>query len=447
MTAARSIGRYALHGEIASGGMATVHLARLLAVGGFARTVAVKRLHPQFAKDPEFVTAFLDEARLAARIRHPNVVPTLDVVATEGELFLVMEWIQGESLAKLRRLAKGGVPLPIACGVLAGALHGLHAAHEAHSERGEPLKLVHRDISPQNILIGIDGVPRVTDFGVAKAAGRVQTTREGKIKGKLRYMAPEQLLGKPLDRRADVFAAAIVLWEVLARRRLFRGEDVGSVLNAVLNRKLVPPSAFNSEVDRELDAIVMRGLCRDRDRRWPTALAMAVEIERVVPLPSAHAIGAWVQEIAGESLGERAEHLQRIESHECSAVQPIACTVPEVETPPPSEPGRRPRALTGVAIAALLAAVAISVTTLHARPSASERRAAEATVQPSAERPPPPAPAPRPRAATSSAPSPSARPVRPPPRPARRAPPSCDPPYTFVTTAGKTIRRWKPGCS
>src|SRR5262245_3092434 len=179
----RVVGRYALYGEIASGGMATVHFERLLGPVGFSRTVAIKRLHPQFAKDPEFVSMFLDEARLAARIRHPNVVATLDVVATKGELFLVMEYVQGESLSRLARavMARGeNLPPRIVASIMCGVLHGLHAAHEARDQRGEPLGIVHRDVSPQNVLVGIDGTARVVDFGVAKASGRHQSTRKGK---------------------------------------------------------------------------------------------------------------------------------------------------------------------------------------------------------------------------------------------------------------------------
>src|SRR6185295_12747149 len=150
------------------------------------RTVAIKRLHAQFAKNPEFVSMFLDEARIAARIRHPNVVATLDVVATEGELFLVMDYVQGESLsrlAKATRIRKERIPPRVLASVMSGALHGLHAAHEAKNERGEPLSIVHRDISPQNILVGTDGTARVLDFGVAKASGRIQNTKEGHLKG------------------------------------------------------------------------------------------------------------------------------------------------------------------------------------------------------------------------------------------------------------------------
>jgi len=224
---ARIVGRYAVYGEIAAGGMATVHYGRLLGQVGFSRTVAVKRLHPQFAKDPDFVAMLLDEARLAGRISHPNVASVLDVVAEDGELCLVMDYLQGESLARLNAAARArGVVIPprIACAILCGVLRGLHAAHEACSEQGEPLGIVHRDCSPQNVLVDLDGAVHVIDFGVAKALGRRSHTREGQLKGKLAYMAPEQLGGQ-VSRQTDVFAAATVLWETLTGESLFMGDN------------------------------------------------------------------------------------------------------------------------------------------------------------------------------------------------------------------------------
>src|SRR5262245_16586952 len=176
-----------MYDEIAAGGMATVHLGRVLGDAGFARTVAIKRLHPHYAKDPEFVSMFVDEARLAARITHPNVVSTVDAVTMGSELFLVMEYVHGESLAGLFYAAQhAGIRIPpaVAVAVVADVLYGLHAAHEARGEDGQPLGIVHRDISPPNILVGVDGVARVLDFGIAKAIVRVQTTREGQLKGK-----------------------------------------------------------------------------------------------------------------------------------------------------------------------------------------------------------------------------------------------------------------------
>ncbi len=312
----RTIGRYALHAEIAAGGMATVHIGRLLGPVGFARTVAIKRLHPPLAKDPEFVAMFLDEARLAARIRHPNVVSTLDVVATEGELFVVMEYVPGESLARLLRVVRTNkemVPVPIAATILVGVLHGLHAAHEARDERGEPLRIVHRDVSPHNILVGTDGDAHVIDFGIAKARGRMQVTRQGQIKGKLSYMPSEQLLGQPLDHRADIFAASIVLWEALTGQRLFQGVDDGDVYAKVLLGKVDPPSLHSREVSPELDAIVLRGLARDRSQRYATARDMALALEAVVPLAPPSQVGRWVEQLVGDSLAERTEQIAGIE--------------------------------------------------------------------------------------------------------------------------------------
>src|SRR5262245_17864891 len=173
----RTIGRYAMYGPIASGGMATVHFGRLTGEVGFARTVAIKRMHAPLARDPEFVAMFIDEARLAARIRHVNVVETIDVVAADQELMLVMDYVPGESLARLFRTSSERgerIPERIALAVICDVLHGLHAAHEARDERGQALGIVHRDVSPQNVLVGVDGTARVHDFGAAKGAGRIQ---------------------------------------------------------------------------------------------------------------------------------------------------------------------------------------------------------------------------------------------------------------------------------
>ena len=288
------MGRYALYEEIARGGMAAVHLGRLLGPAGFSRTVAIKCLHPHLAADPDFVSMFLDEARLAARIRHPNVVPTLDIVSTGGELFLVMEYVHGESLSRVLRAARTGstlVPVPLVAAVVAGVLHGLHAAHEAKNERGEPLGIVHRDVSPQNILVGVDGVSRVLDFGVAKAVGRAQVTREGQIKGKMAYMAPEQVLAGDVDRRTDLYAAGVVLWEALSCQRLFQADSDGAVIAKILQADVSPPSRFVPGVPAALDAIVMRALQRKASDRFATAREMARALEAAVPLVAPTDVG------------------------------------------------------------------------------------------------------------------------------------------------------------
>jgi serine/threonine-protein kinase len=311
------LGRYALFDRIASGGMASVHLGRLLGPVGFARTVAIKRLHAQFAEDPEFVSMFMDEARLAGRISHPNVVPTLDVVATGRELFLVMEYVRGESLARLLRAAwsKGdSVPHAITSTITGGVLHGLHAAHEATNEHGEPLSLVHRDVSPQNVLVGIDGVPRVLDFGVAKAVGRVHSTRNGQLKGKLAYMAPEQIEGKPVTRATDVYAVSIVLWEALTGQRLFAGEGEAETIHKALQGCRTAPSHFVPALPAALDGITMRGLSLDPKDRFPTAREMALALEREVPVVAASQIGDWVESLVAATLAQRNEQIASIES-------------------------------------------------------------------------------------------------------------------------------------
>jgi serine/threonine protein kinase len=313
----RSLGRYTLYGELASGGMATVHVGRLRGPVGFSRTVAIKSLHPQYAKDPEFVAMFLDEARLAARIRHPNVVPTLDVVALQGELFLVMEYVQGETLARLIRAAREHherIPPSIASSIVAGALLGLHAAHEATNDRGERLDIVHRDVSPQNIIVGVDGVARMLDFGVAKATERLlETTQEGRIKGKIAYMAPEQLRGAHVNRQTDIYAASVVLWEALTGERLFVGRTEGDVLDGVLLAAIEPPSKWAKGLPSGLDAVVMQGLARERSQRFSTAREMAIALQTCGVAPATE-VGEWVEARADEVLTHRATWIARIES-------------------------------------------------------------------------------------------------------------------------------------
>lgn len=337
----RIVGRYALFDEIAAGGMATIHLGRLVGPVGFSRTVAIKTLHPQFAKDPEFVEMFLEEARLASRIQHPNVISTLDVATAEGEVFLVMEYVAGESLAKLVRSAlKKGERMPVEIGVsvLSGMLHGLHATHEARNEQLEPMHIVHRDVSPQNVLVGLDGVARIFDFGVAKAAAmRSQATTEGQMKGKLSYMSPEQLNSREVDRRTDVFAAGVVAWECLTGRRLFSGSDPGEVLAKVLTLDVTPPIDVLPTIPRPLSDAVMRALERSPEQRWQTARDFAIELERSTPLAAPHAVGDWVERNASEAVQDRRRRVEMVERASVelghlAIVQPSAAPAPESAT-------------------------------------------------------------------------------------------------------------------
>jgi eukaryotic-like serine/threonine-protein kinase len=319
----RLIGRYELYGEIAHGGMATVHVGRIISDAGFSRTVAIKRLHPYCAKDPAFAAMFIDEARLASRIHHPNVVSTLDVVSTEEELFVVMDFVQGESLSHLIRMANARgslIPVELVCTIVAGMLDGLHAAHEAVNELDEPLGIVHRDVSPQNVLVGIDGIPRLIDFGVAKASGRLSTTREGQLKGKLSYMPPEQFEGEPADRRGDLYSSAVVLWEALVGKRLFDGKTEAETLRRIMAGPTEAPSAHSSGVPRALDDVVMRGLARDSGERFATAREMALAIESAATLAPTRKVGEFVRAMAADSLAQRAKRIVEIESQASSGV-------------------------------------------------------------------------------------------------------------------------------
>ena len=311
------LGRYALFDELASGGMATVHLGRLLGPVGFSRTVAIKRLHPQHAKDSEFVTMLLDEARLAARIRHPNVVATLDVVATEGEVFLVMEYVEGESLSYVTRICARRPSASLRTSRRTSSPERCTACMPPMKPRATTVSRSGsstRGVPPQNILIGIDGVPRVLDFGVAKAAGRLQTTDQGRIKGKLGYMAPEQLAAKPVLRKTDIFAAGIVLWEALTGERLFRGEDPAEIVGKVLNAPIMPTRELAPDIPESLDAVVMRALARRPEQRFDTALEMAEAIEAATGLVAARKVGNWLKEMLGARLDERAAKVAEVES-------------------------------------------------------------------------------------------------------------------------------------
>jgi serine/threonine protein kinase len=486
------VGRYLLYEELASGGMATVHLGRLVGPVGFSRTVAIKRLHPQLAKDEDGVAMFLDEARLAARIQHPNVVQTLDVVQTSGELFLVMEFVRGETLSRLLKASvKLGerIPPAIAVAVIAGALHGLHAAHEARNERGEPLNLVHRDVSPQNIMVGADGTARVLDFGVAKAIGRAQTTSEGQIKGKLGYMPPEQLSAGQMDRRTDVYAAAVVLWETLVGQRLFVGDSHGVVVGKILHGEVPAPGQKVEGIPPALDAIVLRGLARDPEERYATAREMAVDLERSVGGAPQSVVGEWVERLAGSVLQTRDALVSSVESASLPEAVPEIPTrldnpsVPKIAaTPVPAShptpfaaqspgdpPARRPLApLVAAAALLLLGAgalwarrageVAASPARHEAAPTAPSEPAAAAPTSaspgsaPSPDPSPPTASAPtasaapappaslgaRPLAASARPLAPVAGPLKPPTKKA-----NCSPPYR-VDADG--IRHMKPEC-
>lgn len=311
----RELGRYLLYDPIASGGMAAVHFGRLHGAVGFSRLVAIKRLRPNYAGDAEFVRMFLDEARLAARLDHPNVVSTLDVVANESEVFIVMEHVLGETLDQLMRLARQRMPPAIVSAIVCGILEGLHAAHEARGDTGEPLEIVHRDVSPHNVIVSVDGRARLFDFGVAKAASNTHETRAGVVKGKVTYMAPEQVRGAA-DRRADLYATGVILWELLAGRRRHAGEQNDAIFLKLAMGDVAPPpplDALRDDVPPDIDAIVARATALSPEDRYTSAREMAVAVEAAIAPAPPREVARWLREIAGRRIEEVSAVMRRIE--------------------------------------------------------------------------------------------------------------------------------------
>lgn len=377
--AGRRLGRYEVLTQLASGGMAAVYVARAQGVAGFERLVAVKVLHPHLAHEDEFISMFLDEARLAARIRHPNVVATLDISDTQGDgFFIVMDYIEGDHLgALLQRAARQGKRLPAGAvsRVIVDALQGLSAAHNLTDEHGQPLNLVHRDVSPHNVMVGVDGIARLTDFGVAKAEVRLTSTREGQFKGKLAYMAPEQASTGNADQRSDLFSMGIILWESLTGRRLFRGENNAETLHKVLQSEIPPPSSLWPELE-PFDEIVLRALDRDPEKRFQTAEELAEAIEdaaRVAGgLATSRAVGDVVRTYTSEKLQQERERIK-------GAIEFLGRTdISETALPLPREASQSLSAGTGSSSMNSLSSISVSGrrrldidhNTLAARPGA-----------------------------------------------------------------------------
>jgi serine/threonine-protein kinase len=304
---------YRLFEAIASGGMGTVHYGRQNGGAGLSRVVAIKRMHRELANNAGALAMFHDELRLATRVRHPNVIATIDVVEEERELFLVMEYVQGQSVQEL--IARGGrLPPAIAVSIVCGILQGLQAVHDARSLSGEPLGIVHRDVSPENIMVGRDGIARLLDFGIARGAGRKHVTRAGDLKGKPSYMAPEQVLGHAVDSRTDIYGASVVLWEALTGRRLFEGERVSATLSRVLTGPVMPPSQLAHGLPPGLDELVLRGLSRDPRQRFTSAHDMARELQRVCATLLPFQVGEWLHGVAADALRRQSETVYRLEN-------------------------------------------------------------------------------------------------------------------------------------
>ena len=324
-----TVGRYEVGTEIASGGMATVYLARASGPSGFEKIVALKRVHPHLAKEPTFVEMFLDEARIASRIQHPNVCQVFDFGAADGEYFIAMEFLVGETLGKLQRAIARSPLLNdprrpfVLVRLLLDCCEGLHAAHELRDKSGELLDVVHRDVSPQNLFVTYDGNAKVVDFGIASASDRLHQTSTGTVKGKFAYMAPEQAKGHKVDRRADVWALGVVLWELLTFRRLFRRDAPAETLVALLSDEIVPPSKISRLAPPELDDIVLRALSRDRDDRYATARDLGRDLSRALgrlgDAVDRAEVAEWLEQLFPEG---RRQHSILVESARWGEAEP-----------------------------------------------------------------------------------------------------------------------------
>ena len=347
-----TLGRYEVLVPIASGGMARVWAARLVGQGGFTKIVALKTILPELAQHTQFRTMFLDEARIASKLRHPNVCETLDIGEEDGALYLTMEWVDGPSLLQLVRVTKkdddGGpeknfrmlVDPRVAARIIADASAGLHAAHDLVDDDGTPLKVVHRDVSPHNILVSSGGLVKVTDFGVAKAQGRSHLTNAGEIKGKVSCIAPEQLVAaEDIDRRCDVFALGCVLYEITLGRRAFPGTNEAEIVSAILRGQVAKPSDVSKAYPSELEAIVMRALAPERAARYASADVLRTELEawltRSGPPVTSHEVATVVRERWGPTMEVVRERIR------------AACAPRPPGAPPPND-SMRPRRNSGV---------------------------------------------------------------------------------------------------
>ncbi|HEY3500032.1 MAG TPA: serine/threonine-protein kinase [Polyangiaceae bacterium] len=329
------LGRYELLLPVAAGGMAMVWAARLKGSRGFQKIVAVKTMLPKLSEDAQFEKMFLDEASLASRIHHPNVVEVLDLGEQDGVLFIAMEWLDGVPLNQVMKAAKAasGIPLPVAIHILTHAAEGLHCAHDLKDDRGSMIGLVHRDVSPQNILVGYDGFTKMVDFGLAKATALGDgATRAGQLKGKISYMAPEQIKGEPLDRRADVFALGVVLYAVTTGKHPFRRESEGATLFAISAPEQAPAPSRYMAYPADLEAVLMKAIAKDPNQRYSSSLEFARALEGTLPeVERAHGgerVAAFLKELLGKQQEDsRAALIEALRRADRASISPSSATL------------------------------------------------------------------------------------------------------------------------
>jgi serine/threonine protein kinase len=333
-------GKYYLISKLAEGGMAEIFLAKQVGVEGFEKNVVVKRMLSHLSAVPDFVAMFLDEARLASRLAHPNVVQILDLGFEGGCYFIAMEYLPGEDFSTIIRSAakqRAYVPLNIALKVVADAAHGLHYAHTFTDSKGQALNVVHRDVSPSNVFVTYSGQVKVLDFGIAKAESRITNTTAGVVKGKYQYMAPEQAQSLPVDARADVYSLGVCLYEATCNARPFARDSDLAILNAVLKNEYRPPRQLRPDLPVEVDQIIVKALARDADERFESAGALAAALENYLRASTSVTSGAAVTQYMSAFFGpERVAQKTRIDSLEDFKARGVA--FPEVEPQVPLTP-------------------------------------------------------------------------------------------------------------
>ncbi len=316
-------GKYELIRRLALGGMGEVFLARQTGgVSGTERLVILKSLLPDLAEQEGFVDQFLDEARVAAKLNHPNIVQMFEAGLWNGMYFIAMEYIRGDNLSRIQKVARAKrvvLPVHIMVRIVRDALLGLGHAHVAHDEMtGKPLEVVHRDVSPQNIMVRVDGVTKLVDFGIAKAANKLDRTKTGVLKGKLQFMSPEQVMGEEVDARTDQFAMGVVLWELLTGQRLFQGDNEIQILRAVSQQPILPPSSVMPGLPAELEAVVMRMLERDKRKRFASCNDAAEELAAWLGQGSRRVseadVSVFIKQIVGDSVDEATRNLTASEN-------------------------------------------------------------------------------------------------------------------------------------
>lgn len=383
------LGKYSIVRRLGVGGMAEVYLCKLVGIGGFEKHVVVKKIRADIEADPEFVTMFFDEARLAANLSHPNIVHVFEVDQIDGAPYLAMEYVRGATLSRvLQKLRANRTTMDIGhlAYIFAGVCAGLDHAHNARDSSGRPLDIVHRDVSPQNIIVSFEGTPKIFDFGVAKARGSMTVTAADRVKGKFAYMAPEQLRAKPVDAKADVYAVGVCMYEAVTGRRPFVGKSEGELLVARAEGRFTMPSELVPSIPVQLEHLILSAMASDPADR-PSALELQQALSAFYAVGSDHpssalAVAAWLKELFPEEVTESYESYS-------SAAHPSVTSLPRSAKLPPTSSAveLRPRMVTprvALVAGAVLAAVTVTVVLATGAREGERERAASTAAQPAA---------------------------------------------------------------